>query len=85
MSIALISVHRLRNKTTDEIVRALERDGFSVSRKSKGSSRAYEHPDGRKVFIHYHKPNDSIPRGTLKNIIESAGWTEEDAERLKLI
>lgn len=85
MSDALVTVHQLRNKTTDEVVGALIRDGFTQSRRSKSSSRAYTHPDGRKVFVHYHKPNDSIPRGTLGNIIDSAKWTEEDAKRLKLI
>ena len=85
MNVSLVTVHQLRNKTTNEIVRALVRDGFIWNRRSKGSSRAYTHPDGRKVFIHYHKPNDSIPRGTLGNIIDSTQWTVADAQRLGLI
>ena len=85
MSIGLVTVYQLRNKTTAEIVGALIRDGFTQSRRSRGSNRAYTHQDGRKVFVHYHKPNDPIPRGTLGNIIDSAKWTEDDAKRLKLI
>ena len=85
MSEPLVSVNRLRNVPVGEIVRALERDGFTLSRRSRSSSRAYTHPDGRKVFIHYHRPNETIPRGTLGNIIQSARWTEADAVRLGLI
>ena len=85
MSSPLVSVHRLRNVSTEEFVRALERDGFALARRSKSSSRAYEHEDGRKVFVHYHRASDTFARGTLANMIESAGWTEEDAKRLKLI
>ena len=85
MNVALVPVSKLRNVPVREIVRALERDGFSQSSKSRSSSRGYIHPDGRKVFIHYHRPNDTIPRGTLKNIIDSARWTEDDAKRLGMI
>ena len=85
MSLVLVTVHQLRNISVGELTRALERDRFSISRKSKSSSRAYTHPDGRKVFVHYHDSDDTIPPGTLGNIIKSAQWTEEDAKRLKLI
>ena len=85
MTDPLIPVHRLRNVPVAEIVRALERDGFTLSRRSRSSSRAYTHPDGRRVFIHYHRPNQTIPRGTLGNIIESTQWTEADATRLGLV
>ena len=81
MNLALVQVSKLRNVPVKEIVRALERDGFAQSSKS----RACIHPDGRKVFIHYHKPNDTIPLGTLKNIIDSARRTEDDAKRLGMI
>ena len=85
MSLALVTVHQLRNISVGELTGALRRDGFSISRKSRSSSQAYTHPDGRMVFVHYHDSGDTIPRGTLKNMIESARWTEEDAVRLKLI
>ena len=85
MNLALVQVSKLRNVPVREIVRALERDGFAQSSKSRSSSRAYIHPDGRKVFIHYHRPNDTIPLGTLKNIIDSARRTEDDAKRLGMI
>ncbi len=85
MTDPLVPVHRLRNVSVGEIVRALQRDGFTQSRRSRSSSRAFIHPDGRRVFIHYHRPNETIPRGTLGNIIQSARWTEADASRLGLI
>ena len=85
MNVALVSVHKLRNVPTGEIIGALFPDGFTESRRSKSSSRAFTHQDGRNVFIHYHRSNDTIPRETLGNIILSARWTEEDVKRLKLV
>lgn len=77
-------VHRLRNVSARELVEALERDGFSY-RRGRGSGRVYRHLDGRRVVIHYHWPNDRLPRGTLGDVIAGASWTEADARRLGLI
>ena len=85
MNDPLVSVNRLRNVPVSQIVRALERDGFTLSRRSRSSSRAYSHHDGRRVFIHYHRPNETLPRGTLGSVIQNARWTEADALRLGLI
>ena len=77
-------VRRLRNTPVREIVRALERDGFSY-RRSRGSSRVYRHDDGRRTVIHYHRSNDTLPIGTLRSVLSGTQWTEEDLKRLRLL
>jgi predicted RNA binding protein YcfA (HicA-like mRNA interferase family) len=77
-------IEGLRNVPVRKLIRALERDGF-VYRRAKGSQRVYRHPDGRRVVIHYHHGGDTLPVGTLKQIIEATRWTEEDLRRLRLI
>ena len=75
---------RLRNTPVREIVRALERDGFTY-RRSRGSSRVYRHEDGRRTVIHYHRSNDTLPIGTLRSVLNGTRWTEEDLEQLGLL
>lgn len=67
-----------------ELIRALERDGFSYQRR-KGSARVYRHDDGRRVVLHYHHGGDTLPIGTLKSILDSTRWTEDDFRRLNLM
>ena len=74
----------LRNTPVRQLVAALERDGF-VYRRSKGSGRLYRHSDGRRVVIHYHRGNDTLPHGTLRSVLGSARWSENDLRRLGLI
>jgi len=75
---------RLRNLPVRKIIRALERDGFTYGRK-KGAGRLYRHPDGRRTVVHYHHGSDTLPVGTLRNVLEATRWTEEDLKRLGLI
>ncbi len=75
---------RLRNLPVRKIIRALERDGFSYRRK-KGAGRLYRHADGRRTVIHYHHGSDTLPVGTLRNVLEATRWMEEDLKRLELI
>ena len=77
-------IEGLRNVPVRKLIRALERDGF-VYRRAKGSQRVYRHPDGRRAVIHYHHGGDTLPVGTLKQIIDATRWTEEDLRRLGLI
>ena len=77
-------VHLLRNVSVDRLAQALERDGF-IARMRAGSRRVYRHPDGRQVFIHYHRGSHTFPRGVLVRILVGTQWTEEDARRLLLI
>ena len=78
-------VHRLRNTPVRNRIRALERDGFSLKRRTQRRSHVYGHPDGRVVVVHYHKSSDTLTRGTLKSFLEGTGWTEDNLRRLKLL
>ena len=75
---------RLRNVSAGELVRALERDGFRLIR-SGGSSRVYRTDDGRQTILHFHRASDTLPIGTLRDILDGTEWTAEDVERLGLI
>jgi len=45
----------------------------------------YRHADGRRVVIHYHHGGDTLPLGTLRNVLAGARWTEADLGRLGLL
>lgn len=77
-------IERLHNVPVRKLIRALERDGFTY-RRAKGSQRVYRHPDGRRVVIHYHHGGDTLPIGTLKQILAATRWSEENFRRLGLI
>ena len=62
-----------------ELIRALERMGFRLLRKSKGSHWQFEHPDGRRTTVPVHKGRDIGP-GLLRKILRDI---ELDAEELK--
>ena len=51
-----------------EFIRALERMGFRLLRKSKGSHWQYEHADGRRTTVPVHKGRDIGP-GLLRKIL----------------
>jgi predicted RNA binding protein YcfA (HicA-like mRNA interferase family) len=73
-----------RNLTARKLIGALQKDGFVLTR-SRGSHHIYHHPDGRRVNVSYHKSSDVFPIGTLKQMLEDIGWTEDDLKRLELI
>ncbi len=78
-------VHLLRNTPVRELVRALERDGFTLQRTTRTGGFVYRNPDGRNTFIHYHAGGDTVTRKTLANILRAIRWTEDDLRRLGLI
>lgn len=51
------------------LIRALERAGFRLVRKSKGSHWQFEHPDGRRTPV--HKGSDIRP-GLLRKVLRDA-------------
>jgi predicted RNA binding protein YcfA (HicA-like mRNA interferase family) len=51
-----------------ELVRALERMGFRLLRKSKSSHMQFEHADGRRTTVPMHKGRDIGP-GLLRKIL----------------
>ena len=77
-------IDRLRNLPVRKIIRALEADGF-IYRRKKGAGRLYRHPDGRRAVVHYHHSGDTLPIGTLRNILEATRWTEEEMRTLQLL
>ncbi len=74
----------LRNLPVRKLIRALERDGF-IYQRSKGSHRVYRHPDGRRAVLHYHHSRDTLPVGTLRQILAATRWSEEDLRHLGLL
>jgi predicted RNA binding protein YcfA (HicA-like mRNA interferase family) len=80
-----IDYRQLRSLTARELISALIRDGFSLDRQS-GSHQLYDHPDGRRVTVTFHRPGDTFPHKTLKRMLEDqARWSGADLERLGLL
>ena len=78
-------VHLLRNVSVGDLVHALERDGFEFYPRARESGRMYRYSYGRQVLIHEHRSSQTLPLGTLGNILAGTRWTENDARRLHLI
>lgn len=76
---------QLRSLTSQELTKALEKDGWSW-KKTVGAVQIYRHPDGRIVSIHLH-PADKSGYGPklLKGLLSDIGWSEKDLRRLRLI
>lgn len=62
-----------------ELIRALERMGFRLLRKSKGSHWQFDHPDGRRTTVPVHKGQDLGP-GLMRKILRDI---ELDADELR--
>ena len=75
---------QLKNRRARHWIRALDREGFKP-RKSKGSHHIYQHPDGRRVLIVYHKLSDTFGPKTIQQLLAATGWGEADLRRLDLI
>jgi predicted RNA binding protein YcfA (HicA-like mRNA interferase family) len=50
----------------------------------KGSQRVYQHPDRRRVLIHYHTGSETLPPYVIRNLLIGTRWTEADLRRLGL-
>lgn len=80
-----IDYSRFRSLTARELVAALQRDGFTLTRQ-RGSHHRYAHPDGRKVTVPFSSPGETFLLKTLRSIIEhQARWSAQDLQRLGLI
>jgi len=62
-----------------ELVKALERAGFVVTR-VKGSHHRLKHPDGRATTVPVHRGRD-VPKGTLRSVLEDTGLTVEELRK----
>ncbi len=78
-------VHLLRNVPVSQLIRALERDGFTLRRATRTGARIYAHPDGRLTVVHYHHGSDTLTRKTLKSVLDAVRWDHADATRLGLL
>jgi predicted RNA binding protein YcfA (HicA-like mRNA interferase family) len=75
---------QIKNKTADELVSALKRDGFTLDACNKGAILTYIHSDGRRIGIHYH-PHKTYGPKLLKGLLADIGWDDQDLRRLNLI
>lgn len=75
---------QLKNKTADDLISALLKDGFELDEIVR-TERIYRHPNGRRVSIHYHKGSDTYRSSLLKSLLDDIGWSENDMRRIKLI
>jgi predicted RNA binding protein YcfA (HicA-like mRNA interferase family) len=79
--------NQLKNVTADDLVRALERDGWTPDPSSKGAIQGFIKKHGivnERVTIHYHPKKTYGPK-LLKGLIKDIGWNDEDLTRLRLI
>ena len=80
-----IDYSKLRSLTARKIISALIKDGFYLDRQS-GSHQQYQHQDGRRVTVSFHRLSDTFSPKILKSMIEKqAKWMYEDLKRLKLM
>ena len=68
---------RLPALTPKDVLRALERAGFEVHHVT-GRHYILKHPDksGLRVTLPWH--NKDLKRGTLRSVIEQAGYTTDE-------
>lgn len=75
---------QLKSITADELINALEKDGF-IRDEKQGAQLVYRHADGRICSVHYHPGKTYGPKLLKKLLFDDIGWTEKDFRRLKLI
>ncbi len=88
MAISRSAWAQLKSVTADDLIRALERDGW-IDEDRRGATLGYvkntTNGTGRKrIVIHYH-PRKTFGANLLKALINSTGWTTDDLKRLKLV
>ena len=75
---------QLKNLTADDLMAALERDGWTKDR-SEGAFIPYINPKTRmRVILHYH-PRKTYGPNLLKSLLDEIGWNERDLLRIGLI
>ncbi|MBI2846364.1 MAG: type II toxin-antitoxin system HicA family toxin [Chloroflexi bacterium] len=71
---------KLPRITADEVVQALERAGFRLSRQS-GSHKIYKNQAGKRTTVPYHKGKVLHPK-VLSSILKDAQLSKEDFLKL---
>jgi predicted RNA binding protein YcfA (HicA-like mRNA interferase family) len=73
----MVGQRRLPALRPREVIRVLERNGFSVRRQTGSHVQLYHRTDPRRfATVPYH--NKDLTIKTLRNIIVRAGWTVEE-------
>ena len=72
---------RLSRVTAVEVIKVLERVGFSLARQS-GSHKIYKNREGRWVTVPYHAGKILHPK-VLKSILRDADLTMEQFEKMR--
>ncbi len=67
---------QLPRVSASEVIRVLERIGFTLSRQS-GSHKIYKNSGGRRVTVPFHAGRTLHPK-LLKSILADAGMTVEE-------
>jgi predicted RNA binding protein YcfA (HicA-like mRNA interferase family) len=80
--------NQIKATTADELIKALEADGYQkdpASRDATISYIKYGHPTSKRIVIHYH-PRKTYRPNLLRAILADAGWkTEADLARVGLV
>ncbi len=71
---------RLPRVTADEVLKVLERAGFSLARQS-GSHKIYKNAKGKRVTVPYHAGKTLHPK-VLQSILRDADLTVERFKEL---
>ena len=78
---------QLKNKTIQEIAKALEKDGWTKE-DAKGATQGYRHPNAdstsNRVVLHMHPKATKSPR-ILKGLLDTIGWSEAEMQKLGLL
>jgi len=72
---------KLRPAKPDEVIRILERLGFTCIRQG-GSHAVYHHADGRWTTVPIHKGKD-LGKGILRKILKDAKINVDEFEQLR--
>ena len=75
--------NQIKNKTADDLIRALKKDGFKLD-VTNGAEQIFRHPDGRRISIHYH-PNKTYGPNLLKNLLTDINWTIDKMKKIIFI
>ena len=71
---------RLPRVTADEVIRVIEKVGFSLARQS-GSHRIYRSSAGKRITVPYHKGKILHPK-VLASILKDANLSREELKNL---
>jgi len=77
--------NQLKNLTADDLIAALEKDGWQ---RDTGRSAIFAYfkrgTTNKRITVHYH-PRKTYGPKLLKNLLADIGWNDDDLRRLKLI